>query len=106
VSGTAALWRTAALAAVSTSAIAFDPAFASYHEDLDLGLGCRLGWRSAWVGGAPTATSARRAAPQCAGATVVDPRQPLALAGRQPVGLAPCSGAPRLLRGELRASAP
>ncbi len=56
VSGTAALYRTEALIAVSTGdAAPFDPAFGSYHEDLDLGLRLvRLGWRAAWVGGVPT----------------------------------------------------
>jgi len=56
VSGTAALYRTDALLAASIGdAAPFDPAFGSYHEDLDLGLRLvRLGWRAAWVGGVPT----------------------------------------------------
>ena len=55
VSGTAALFRTAALVEVSTgSATPFDPTFGSYHEDVDLGLRLRrLGWGASWVGGAP-----------------------------------------------------
>jgi len=55
-SGTAALYRTKALLAASSGdAAPFDPTFGSYHEDLDLGLRlARLGWRAAWVGGAPT----------------------------------------------------
>lgn len=54
VSGTAALLRADALAKVSCGAMApFDPAFGSYHEDLDLGLRLRrLGWKAAWVSGA------------------------------------------------------
>jgi GT2 family glycosyltransferase len=54
VSGTAALLRADALAQASCGRMTpFDPAFGSYHEDLDLGLRLRrLGWRAAWVGGA------------------------------------------------------
>ncbi len=56
VSATAALYRTEALLAASVGdAAPFDPAFGSYHEDLDLGLRLfRLGWRTAWVPGVPT----------------------------------------------------
>lgn len=54
VSGTASLYRTRALveSALADGAV-LDPAFGSYHEDLDLGLRTRrLGWRAAWVPGA------------------------------------------------------
>jgi GT2 family glycosyltransferase len=55
VSGTAALFRSSALVAVSVGQLApLDPAFGSYHEDLDLGLRLqRLGWKAGWAGGAP-----------------------------------------------------
>ena len=54
VSGTASLYRARALAAASLpDGAVFDPAFGSYHEDLDLGLRLRrLGWAAAWVPGA------------------------------------------------------
>lgn len=51
VSGTAAVFRTAALAgATLESGAVFDEAFDSFHEDLDLGLRLRrLGWEARWV---------------------------------------------------------
>ena len=54
VSATAALFRTDALrAAALAGGAVFDPAFDSYHEDVDLGLRLhRLGWLSQWVPGA------------------------------------------------------
>jgi GT2 family glycosyltransferase len=54
VSGTAGLYRTAALRHAATARFpVFDQRFGSYHEDFDLGLRLnRLGWRSKWVGGA------------------------------------------------------
>lgn len=56
VSGTASIYRADVLEAVSAGrAQPLDPAFGSYHEDVDLGLRIRrLGFESAWVGGAPT----------------------------------------------------
>ncbi|PWB78279.1 MAG: hypothetical protein C3F15_02115 [Holophagae bacterium] len=105
-SGTAALWRAAALAAASTGIIApFDPAFGSYHEDLDLGLRLqRLGWRSAWVGGAPTRHlgSASGAAMRWRHPWWILANRWRALAGNLSAG-ALLGSLPRLLRGELRA---
>jgi GT2 family glycosyltransferase len=56
VSATACLYRGEALHQVSIPPdMVFDSSFGSYHEDLDIGLRLRrLGWTSAWVGGAPT----------------------------------------------------
>jgi GT2 family glycosyltransferase len=106
VSGTAALWRTKALAEVSTGAIApFDPAFGSYHEDLDLGLRLRrLGWRSAWVGGVPARHlgSASGAAMRWRHPWWILANRWRALAGNLAAG-ALLGSLPRLLRGELRA---
>jgi len=55
VSGTACLLRGEALeTAAWPGGTLLDPAFGSYHEDVDLGLRLvRLGWGSAWVPGAP-----------------------------------------------------
>ena len=55
VSATAALFRSEALREVALPhGAVLDPAFGSYHEDLDLGLRLRrLGWTAAWVGSAP-----------------------------------------------------
>ncbi len=55
VSGTACLYRIEAIRqAELPGGGVFDPSFDCYHEDLDLGLRLgRLGWRSAWVSGAP-----------------------------------------------------
>jgi GT2 family glycosyltransferase len=106
VSGTAALLRSEALAEVSTGAIApFDPAFGSYHEDLDLGLRLwRLGWRSAWVGGAPARHlgSASGAAMRWRHPWWLLANRWRALAGNLAAG-ALLGLLPRLLRGELRA---
>jgi GT2 family glycosyltransferase len=106
VSGTAALWRAAALTAASTGDIApFDPAFGSYHEDLDLGLRLqRLGWRSAWVGGAPTRHlgSASGAAMRWRHPWWILANRWRALAGNLSA-TALLGSLPRLLRGELRA---
>ncbi len=54
VSATAALYRSRALLDVALDPCrVFDPAFDSYHEDVDLGLRlARLGWASHWVPGA------------------------------------------------------
>lgn len=54
VSATAALFRAQALRdAALDGGRTLDPAFDSYHEDVDLGLRLmRLGWRSGWVPGA------------------------------------------------------
>jgi GT2 family glycosyltransferase len=106
VSGTAGLWRTEALAEVSTGAIApFDPAFGSYHEDLDLGLRLwRLGWRSAWVGGVPARHlgSASGAAMRWRHPWWILANRWRALAGNLAAS-ALLGTLPRLLRGELRA---
>lgn len=106
VSGTAALLRRTALSEATSGRMApFDPAFGSYHEDLDLGLRLRrLGWRAAWVADAPTrhlgSTTGRR----------LQWRHPWwLLANRWRVlsgNLVPTALIllfPRLLRGELRA---
>lgn len=106
VSGTASLFRLEALtdAALADGSV-FDPAFGSYHEDLDLGLRLRrLGWQAAWVPGAfahhiGSATGHR-----------LGWRHPWwllanrwrALAGNLTFGALICS-LPRLLRGEVRA---
>ena len=106
VSGTAALWRATALAAASTGVMApFDPAFGSYHEDLDLGLRLqRLGWRSAWVGGAPARHlgSASGAAMRWRHPWWILANRWRALAGNLSAA-ALLGSLPRLLRGELRA---
>jgi GT2 family glycosyltransferase len=54
VSATAAVFRAQALRGASLDGgRTLDPAFDSYHEDVDLGLRLmRLGWRSRWVPGA------------------------------------------------------
>ena len=54
VSGTACLFRMRALRDTAMSGLEiFDERFDCYHEDLDLGLRLmRMGWRSAWTGGA------------------------------------------------------
>lgn len=106
VSGTAALYRTDALLAASIGdAAPFDPAFGSYHEDLDLGLRLvRLGWRAAWVGGVPTrhlgsSTGSRL---QWRHPWWVLANRWRALAGNL-TGQALIGALPRMARGELRA---
>jgi GT2 family glycosyltransferase len=106
VSGTAAVYRSQALARVSSGRSSpLDPAFGSYHEDLDLGLRIRrLGLGAAWVGGAPT-----RHLGSATGATMrwrhpwwVLANRWRALAANLTPG-ALLAALPRLLRGELRA---
>lgn len=106
VSGTAALYRTAALEAVALAGGAvFDPAFGSYHEDLDLGLRLRrAGYGAAFV---PGATVRHRGSSSGAALPWRHPWWVLgnrwrALAGNLTAG-ALAVAAPRLLRGELRA---
>lgn len=105
VSATAALLRRSALEQVRLPGGVLDPAFASYHEDLDLGLRLlRLGWGARWVPGTPTrhlgsVTGSRR--------RWVHPWWVLAnrwraLAGNLEVGSLLVT-LPRLLRGEARA---
>jgi GT2 family glycosyltransferase len=106
VSGTAALYRSEALEQASCGrSNPFDPAFGSYHEDLDLGLRLhRLGLRSAWVGGArsrhlgsETGVTMRWRHPWW-----VLANRWRALAGNlTPMALV--AALPRLVRGELRA---
>ena len=106
VSGTACLYRMEAVRQVALpDRGVFDPAFDCYHEDLDLGLRLgRLGWRSAWVSGAPVLHLGSSSGPSMAW------RHPWwllanrwrALAGN----LSPrafLTAMPRLVRGELRA---
>jgi len=106
VSGTACLYRMEAVRQVALRDHGvFDPAFGCYHEDLDLGLRLgRLGWRSAWVRGAPVLHLGSSSGPSMAW------RHPWwllanrwrALAGN----LSPrafMTATPRLMRGELRA---
>jgi GT2 family glycosyltransferase len=106
VSGTASLFRADALRQASLAGGAvFDPAFGSYHEDLDLGLRLlRLGWKAAWVPGAWTSHVGS------ASSVKLGWRHPWwlltnrwrALAGNlSPRAL--LAALPRLLRGEVRA---
>ena len=106
-SGTAVLFRSSALCQVAfDSGAVFDPSFGSYHEDVDLGLRLRrLGWRAAWVAGAPvhhlgstTAANLRWRHPWWLLAN-----RWRALAGNL-TPEAMLRLLPRLLRGELRAS--
>jgi GT2 family glycosyltransferase len=106
VSGTAALFRQRALHEVALGdGSIFDPAFGSYHEDLDLGLRLgRLGWRAAWVGGARC-----RHLGSATGTSFAwrHPRWLLVNRWRALAGnlsrRALITATPRLLRGELRA---
>jgi hypothetical protein len=100
VSGTAAMWRTEALAEVSTGAIApFDPAWLrGLISDCDCG---------AWGGvrraaARRPATSARQRRGHALAPPVVDPRQPLACARRQSGGRRParCPAPPAARRAE------
>ena len=106
VSGTACLYRMEAIRqAELPDGSVFDPTFDCYHEDLDLGLRLgRLGWRSAWVSGAPVLHLGSSSGPSMGW------RHPWwllanrwrALAGN----LSPrafLTAMPRLVRGELRA---
>jgi GT2 family glycosyltransferase len=106
VSGTACLYRMKAVrqAAIRNLGV-FDPSFDCYHEDLDLGLRLgRLGWRSAWVSGAPVLHLGSSSGPSMAW------RHPWwllanrwrALAGNLSLR-ALLTNMPRLVRGELRA---
>jgi hypothetical protein len=93
------------LAEASTGRSPHRPAFGSYHEDLDLGLRlCRLGWRSAWVGGVPVRHlgSASGAALHWRHPWWILANRWRALAGNLAAG-ALLGTLPRLLRGELRA---
>jgi len=106
VSGTAALFRAAALARVALAGGGvLDPAFGSYHEDLDLGLRLeRAGYGAAFVPGAPVR---HRGSATGAGLRWRHPWWVLAnrwraLAGNLTAG-ALAVALPRLLRGELRA---
>lgn len=106
VSGTACLYR---MEAVRQAAFGdrwvFDPSFDCYHEDLDLGLRIgRLGWRSAWVSGAPVLHLGSSSGPSMVW------RHPwwlLANRWRAMAGnlsrRALLTNMPRLVRGELRA---
>ena len=106
VSGTACLYRMEAIRqAELPDGGVFDPSFDCYHEDLDLGLRLgRLGWRSAWISGAPVLHLGSSSGPSMGW------RHPWwllanrwrALAGN----LTPrafLTAMPRLARGELRA---
>jgi GT2 family glycosyltransferase len=106
VSGTAALFRTAALRQASIRpGVVLDPVFGSYHEDLDLGLRLRrLGWTAAWTPGA-----AVRHLGSASGATL-EWRHPWWVLANRWRALAGNLGSaailrtlPRLLRGEIRA---
>ena len=106
VSGTACLYRMEALrqAALHDDRI-FDPAFDCYHEDLDLGLRLeRLGWRAAWVSGAPVLHLGSSSGPSMAWR---HPWWMLANRWRALAGnlsrRAFLTNMPRLMRGELRA---
>ena len=106
VSGTACVLQRRALADATAGRLApYDPTFGSYHEDLDLGLRLRrLGWRAAWVGGAPVrhAGSASGLALRWRHPWWLLANRWRALAGN----LSPFAflgQLPRLLRGELRA---
>ncbi len=106
VSGTACLYR---MEAVRQAALrdreVFDPSFDCYHEDLDLGLRLgRLGWRSAWVSGAPVLHLGSSSGPSM---TWRHPWWLLANRWRALAGnlsrRALLTAMPRLVRGELRA---
>jgi GT2 family glycosyltransferase len=106
VSGTACLYR---MEAVRQAAFGdrwvFDPSFDCYHEDLDLGLRLgRLGWRSAWVSGAPVLHLGSSSGPSMVW------RHPWWLLANRWRALAGnlsrralLTNMPRLVRGEMRA---
>jgi GT2 family glycosyltransferase len=106
VSGTACLYRMKAVrqAAIRNLGV-FDPSFDCYHEDLDLGLRLgRLGWRSAWVSGAPVLHLGSSSGPSMAW------RHPWWLLANRWRALAGnlsqralLTNMPRLARGDLRA---
>lgn len=106
VSGTAALFRAGALSAVRLpGGEVFDPAFGSYHEDLDLGLRLlRLGHRAAWI---PDAPAVHLGSATGAGLRWRHPWWLLANRWRALAGnlsaAAFAAALPRLLRGEARA---
>ncbi len=106
VSGTACLYRMEAVRQASLrDREVFDPSFDCYHEDLDLGLRLgRLGWRSAWVSGAPVVHLGSSSGPSMAW------RHPWWLLANRWRALAGnlsrralLTAMPRLVRGELRA---
>ncbi len=106
VSGTACLYRMDAVRQASfRDREVFDPSFDCYHEDLDLGLRLgRLGWRSAWVSGAPVLHLGSSSGPSMAW------RHPWWLLANRWRALAGnlsrralLTAMPRLVRGELRA---
>jgi GT2 family glycosyltransferase len=106
VSGTACLYRMEAVhqAAFRDGGV-FDPTFDCYHEDLDLGLRLgRLGWRSAWVSGAPVLHLGSSSGPSM---VLRHPWWLLANRWRALAGnlsrRALLTNMPRLARGEMRA---
>ncbi len=106
VSGTACLLRGEAVRAVTLPGRGIlDPAFGSYHEDLDLGLRLlRVGWRSLWVPGAPVrheGSATGRGLPWRHPWWILANRW-RALSGNLGAW-ALVRGLPRLLRGEVRA---
>ena len=106
VSGTACVFRTEALRKVALAGQSvFDPAFGSYHEDVDLGLRLtRLGWRSAWFGGATVGHLGSATGPSFSWRHpwwVLANRWRAISGNLNPKALV--KSLPRLLRGEIRA---